>query len=101
LERIPFDSTVLTAFTLGAVVNVIGLTVFALAMLRDDLFPRAALILFLAGGVLFNLPPGPLPILLLALGGVIWGAGAIWLGLALQAYGHGHVASGRRLGIGS
>jgi hypothetical protein len=44
------------------------LTVFALAMLRDDLFPRAALILFLAGGVLFNLPPGPLPILLLAPG---------------------------------
>jgi hypothetical protein len=96
------SGTVLTAFTLSAVVNLMGLTVFALAMLRDGLFPRTALMLFLAGGALFNLPPGPLPMLLLALGGVIWAAGAIWLGLALQAHGHGHATDGwRRLGIGS
>jgi hypothetical protein len=97
------SGTVHTAFTWSAVVNLVGLTVFALAMRRDGLFPRTALMFFLAGGVVFNLPPGPpLPMLLLALGGVIWAAGAIWLGLALQAHGHGHATDGwQRLRTGS
>jgi len=89
------------AFMSVAVVNLVGLTVFTLAMLRACLFPRTAWMLFLAGGVLVNLPPGSLPMPLPALGGVLWGAGAVWLGLALQARAHEPATGGTRLGTGS
>jgi hypothetical protein len=47
--------------------------------------PKSAAILFLIGGVLFNLPPIPALHLVLVAGGVIWGVGAVWLGKSLTA----------------
>jgi hypothetical protein len=59
------NGSVLAAFVLVAVVNVVGLTVFTLAMLHADLFPRSAFILRgrrafqSAAGSYANAPAGP------------------------------------------
>jgi hypothetical protein len=75
--------SVLAAFVAIAATNMIGYVIFGLATLRAGLFPRGAAILWLIGAVLFNLPPGPLPMVVLATGGVLWGVSAIWLGRML------------------
>jgi|SRR5712691_6597227 len=60
--------------------------VLAAATLRAAVLPGGATILLLLGGVLFNLPPGPVPMVMLAVGGLFWGAGAVWLGDALRRW---------------
>jgi hypothetical protein len=71
---------VLVAFIVIAATTMIGYVTFGVASLRAGLFPRGAVILWIVGAVLFNLPPGPVPMIVLAIGGVLWGVGAIWLG---------------------
>jgi hypothetical protein len=77
------SGSVLVAFIVIAATAMIGYIVFAVATLRAGILPRAAALLFLVGGILFNLPPGPLPMIVLAIGGVIWAVGSVWLALKL------------------
>lgn len=74
---------VLIAFIVIAATAMVGYIVFGAALWRAGNPPRAAVLLFLVGGILFNLPPGPVPMLVLAVGGVVWAAGALWLALDL------------------
>lgn len=74
---------VLIAFILIAATAMIGYVVFGAALWRAGILPRAAALLFLLGGILFNLPPGPVPMMVLTVGGVVWAVGAIWLALML------------------
>jgi len=71
---------VLTTFITCAVVNMIGNLAFAALLLRTPAL-RAPAIVLAIGGVLFNLPPGPVPLWLLAAGGVVWSIGLAWCGV--------------------
>jgi hypothetical protein len=61
----------------------VGIVLLGIATLRANVLPRVAAILFLLGGILFNLPPMPALHLILVTGGVLWGVGAAWLGRSL------------------
>lgn len=61
----------------------IGIILFGVASILARVHSRIALAGFILGGILFNLPPGPVPHLVLVVGGVIWGAAVIWLGYGL------------------
>jgi hypothetical protein len=74
---------VLVTFIIMAATAMIGYIVFATAILRAGILPRAAALLFLLGGVLFNLPPGPVPMIVLTIGGIVWAVGSAWLALKL------------------
>jgi hypothetical protein len=74
------QGAVLAAFVLIAATTMIGYVVFGVASLKAGVFPRGPVILWIAGAVLFNLPPGPVPLLVLAIGGVVWGVAAVALG---------------------
>lgn len=85
-----FTGRVLGFYILFAVTNMIGIVLLGIATLRANVLPRIAAIVFLAGGIMFNLPPLPSLHIILVTGGVIWGAGAAWLGYSLvvsQMYG--------------
>ncbi len=73
------SGAVLVTFIAMAAISMIGYIVFAVAILRAGILPRAAALLFLLGGVLFNLPPGPVPMIVLTIGGLVWAIGSIWL----------------------
>ncbi len=74
---------VLVAFIIMAATAMIGYIVFGAAILRAGILPRAAALLFLLGGILFNLPPGPFPMIVLTIGGIVWAVGSVWLALKL------------------
>jgi hypothetical protein len=74
---------VLAAFIVIAATTMIGYVTFGVATLQAGLFPRGTVILWMVGAVLFNLPPGPVPMVVLATGGVLWGVSAIRLGQLL------------------
>jgi hypothetical protein len=77
------SGAVLVTFIVMAATAMIGYIVFAAAIWRAGVLPRAATLLFLLGGVLFNLPPGPVPMIVLTIGGFVWAIGSIWLALKL------------------
>ena len=77
------SGAVLVAFIIIAATAMIGYVVFAVAILRAGILPRAAALLFLLGGVLFNLPPGPVAMIVLTIGWIIWAVGSVWLALKL------------------
>lgn len=80
-----FTGRVLGFYIMFAATNMVGIILLGLATLRANVFPKLASLLFLAGGIMFNLPPIPTLHLVLVAGGVIWGIGAAWLGLSLFA----------------
>lgn len=80
-----FTGRALAAYIVFAATNTIGIVVFGVATWRAAIYPRVAALLFIVGGIMFNLPPGAIPHLVLVLGGVIWGMGAVWLGYSLWA----------------
>jgi hypothetical protein len=84
------SGAVLVAFIVMAATAMIGYIVFAAAILRAGVLPRAAALLFLLGGILFNLPPGPVPMIVLAIGGILWAIGSIWLALKFPKVERGH-----------
>lgn len=75
----------LTLFITIAAINMIGQVAFGVVTWRAGVFPRPAASLLVIGGLLFNLPPGPVPMIVLAAGGVLWGIAALWLGWSLEA----------------
>lgn len=77
------SGAVLIAFIIMAATAMIGYIVFAVAILRAGILPRAAALLFLLGAILFNLPPGPIPMIALTIGGIVWAVGSVWLALGL------------------
>ena len=78
-----FTGRALGFYIMFAATNMIGIIIWAIATLRANIMPKLAAVLFLIGGILFNLPPMPGLHLVLVTGGVIWGVGAAWLGLSL------------------
>lgn len=79
-----FTGWALGFYIMFAATNMIGIVLLAAASLRANIMPKTAALLFLAGGILFNLPPSPGLHLVLIAGGVIWGVGTVWLGKALR-----------------
>ena len=73
----------LVLFVTIAAINMIGQVAFGVITWRAGVFPRPAAALLVIGGTLFNLPPGPVPMIVLAVGGVLWGVAASWLGWSL------------------
>ena len=74
---------VLVTFIVVAVFNMVGNLLFSIATIRAGVFPRVAALLLLVGGVVFNLPPAAVPMPILALGGLLWSAGLIWLSVTM------------------
>jgi hypothetical protein len=75
-----FTGRVLGFYIMFAATNMVGIVLLGIATLRANLMPRVGTILFLVGGILFNLPPMPALHIVLVVGGVLWGVGAAWLG---------------------
>lgn len=73
----------LALFIVIAAINLIGQVAFGVVTWRAGVFARSAAALLVIGGILFNLPPGPVPLVVLAVGGVLWGVGVLWLGWSL------------------
>ena len=82
-----FTGSVLGFYIMFAATNMIGILWLGIVTLRAGIFPRFPVILFIVGGILFNLPPSPTLHLLLVAGGVLWGIGAAWLGYLLWRHG--------------
>jgi hypothetical protein len=85
-EGAMFSPPALMAFSLTAVTVTLGYVLFGIAMLRANTLPRAATALFVVGAVVGMVPPEPLGVMPwagLVLGGVMYGAGAAWLGYRL------------------
>ena len=74
---------VMFAFIAFSAISMTGYVAMCWALHRARLFPAPALALLAAGAILSNLPPGPVPTLLIQIGGVLFGLGGVWLGLAL------------------
>lgn len=79
-----FTGWALGFYIMFAATNMIGIALLAIASLRANIMPKTAVFLFLAGGIMFNLPPSPGLHLVLISGGVLWGIGAAWLGMAIR-----------------
>lgn len=82
-----FTGRVLGFYILFAATNMIGIVLLGIATLRAGMVPRIPTILFIVGGVLFNLPPNPALHWVLIAGGVLWGIGAARLGTFLWSHG--------------
>jgi hypothetical protein len=70
-------------YTVFAVAFMVGYILFGIALLRASAMPRAATLLLMIGAILANLPPSLVPMLILIVGGVVWGIGVAWLGYVL------------------
>ena len=81
-----FTGRVLGFYILFSATNMIGIVLLGIATLRARIMPRNPTLLFIVGGVLFNLPPNPALHPILIAGGVLWGAGAAWLGYSLWSH---------------
>ena len=74
---------VFLTFVAFAVSSMIGYLVLGTAILRARALPATPVCLLMAGAVAANLPPGPVPPMVIALGGIIWSAAMVWIGLIL------------------
>ena len=75
---------VMFTFIAFCVVFMIGHLALSLTLARTRLFPIGAIGLFALGAIMSNLPPGPVPTLVIEAGGVIFGAAVVWLGLVVM-----------------
>jgi hypothetical protein len=73
----------LIGFITFAVAGAVGGLAYAAASWRARQLPRAALAVFALGSLAMNLPPGPVPLVVLAGGGVIWAAGLVLVAVSL------------------
>jgi hypothetical protein len=68
----------LTTYIVVSAIHMIGWILVGVA-LWGGRAPKWTVAMLLAGAVLSNLPPGPVPLLVLALGGLLWSAAVLWL----------------------
>jgi hypothetical protein len=73
------------AFVAFSAIFMTGYLVLGAALLRARIFAAAPVVVLMAGAVLANLPPGPVPSVVIAVGGIFWGAAAAWLGYRLAS----------------
>jgi hypothetical protein len=73
------------AFIVFAVTSMMGAILLGLALLRGKIKPRWAVLFWIVGGILSNLPPFPFLMPALIAGGVMWGIGTIGLGRSLRS----------------
>ncbi len=81
------NGPIVLAYALPSVGLLLGALLLGVATLRAQKLSRAATLCFLLGAVLLNLPPqpqGPVPLLVIDLGAVVWAVGLGWLGLTLE-----------------
>ena len=71
-------------FIAFCVVFMIGHLALSFTLAGTRLFPIGAIGLFALGAIMSNLPPGPVPTLVIQAGGVIFGAAVAWLGLVVM-----------------
>jgi hypothetical protein len=76
---------VFLAFVTFAVFFMLGYLLFGAVIIRADSQMMKPVSLLMAGSVLANLPPGPVPHSVIAAGGILWSAGMIWLGARQSA----------------
>ncbi len=75
-----------TAFLLTTVAMTVGYVLFGVDLLRGRIYPRAAIVMLIAGAMLGMVPPHPVtpfPWAGLVLGGVLYGVGMMWIGVLL------------------
>jgi len=81
-----FASSNAIPFFIGFATFMLGYVLLGIATIRAKILPRWGAVLVMLGAILFNLPPqpiGPFPTFVILIGAVLWGAGAVWIGLAL------------------
>jgi hypothetical protein len=74
------------AFLLTAVTMTVGYVLFGIALLQARVFPILAVVMLVVGAILGMFPPHPatpFPWAGLVLGGVLYGAAMVWLGIGL------------------
>jgi hypothetical protein len=84
-----FNLPAIASLSITAVTLAVGYILFAAVSWRARVLPRGGLVLWAAGGALGMVPPQPLgPLVWIGLvsAGVIYAAGAIWLGIALARH---------------
>ncbi len=74
-------------FVLQTVFMIVGYILLAAAIVRSGVLPRWAALAMVVGVVLFDLPPFVVPLIVLTLGGVVFGASLAWVGYALWSRG--------------
>ena len=78
---------VLFAFIAFSAIFMIGHVALSGVFLRARAFPTGSIVLFAAGAVLANLPPGPVPTQVIQFGGIVFSLAAIWIGLVAAVQG--------------
>ena len=81
-----FTGPVLGYFVLFSATNMIGIVLVGVAAWRSRMFATLSTAAFVAGGILFNLPPIPSLHYLLVAGGVAWGIAGMSIGMALRRH---------------
>lgn len=79
-----FTGVVLSFFIAFSVIQMFGYSILGLAAFHSGLLPKVACAFFIIGGIINNLPPIPGLHMVLVLGGILWSAGAIGIGLNLD-----------------
>jgi hypothetical protein len=70
-------------FVIFAVLGMLGGVAYAIVSYLRGRAPRSASVLLGLGAILMNLPPGPVPLWVLAVGGELLSAAALWFAWAL------------------
>jgi hypothetical protein len=81
-----FASSNAIPFFIGFATFMLGYVLLGIATIRAKILPRWGAVLVMVGAILFQLPPqpiGPFPTIVILLGAVLYGAGTVWIGLAL------------------
>lgn len=81
-----FASASAIPFFFGFGAFMLGYVLLGIATIRAQILPAWGATLVIAGAIFFNLPPqpvGPVPTFVTLLGAILYGAGAVWIGLAL------------------
>jgi membrane protein YdbS with pleckstrin-like domain len=70
-------------FVILAMLGMLGGVAYAVVTYLRGRAPRSASVLLGLGAILMNLPPGPVPLWVLAVGGELFSAGVLWFAWAL------------------
>ena len=66
-----------------SIFNLLGFLLFGIAIMRANVLPRLAGLLFIIGGILYSPGPNQLPWIVFTIGTTVVGIAQIWLGYAL------------------